>query len=460
MKKKVTIICLIILLIIGIVGGLYGTKIITTISASTTSSEAPSDITDGTSANTSDYDYNHLDLRVDTSYTIGSVEYTAEDVSITIVKSSGDDILLISDEATTDENSSEDIEEYKSEVGHAQGESLELMQGDYIYITLSFTYYNGSKNVTATVQLEYELTEEDNECEGGSLGQENYGYDITIKVADYVEIVENEEVATYDYTINYYYNGVQDTSATIEGAATEGTEITYTDKIKDGYELDEEATVETSMTISSTEENVLNIYYVSEEEEETTYSYTINYYYDGVQDESETITGTATEGTEITYTDKIKDGYELDEEATVETSMTISSTGENVLNIYYVSEEEEEETTEEEIITYTITVKYIDKDTGEELTDTITITGVTGDTYSTEQKEFDGYTFVSVTGETDGTIEDEDLTIIYYYEAEEETIISSIVSTGDSLPVIACEVILIVILANAIQVVYKKIKNN
>ena len=386
MKKKVAIICLIILLIIGIVGGLYGTKIITTISASTTSSEAPSDITDGTSANTSDYDYNHLDLRVDTSYTIGSVEYTAEDVSITIVKSSGDDILLISDEATTDENSSEDIEEYKSEVGHAQGESLELMQGDYIYITLSFTYYNGSKNVTATVQLEYELTEEDNECEGGSLGQENYGYDITIKVADYVEIVENEEVATYDYTINYYYNGVQDTSATIEGAATEGTEITYTDKIKDGYELDEEATIETSMTISST--------------------------------------------------------------------------GENVLNIYYVSEEEEEETTEEETITYTITVKYIDKDTGEELTDTITITGVTGDTYSTEQKEFDGYTFVSVTGETDGTIEDEDLTIIYYYEAEEETIISSIVSTGDSLPVIACEVILIVILANAIQVVYKKIKNN
>ena len=92
------------------------------------------------------------------------------------------------------------------------------------------------------------------------------------------------------------------------------------------------------------------IYAVSDEienlEETLTYSYTINYYYDEVLNEDETISGKAEEGTIISYEEKLLDGYELDEENTLATEITISSNeDENILNIYYVSSKTNEEDT-------------------------------------------------------------------------------------------------------------------
>ena len=62
-----------------------------------------------------------------------------------------------------------------------------------------------------------------------------------------------------------------------------------------------------------------------------------------------------------------------------------------------------------------VTVKYIDKATGKDLTEKIVINGHEGDDYETEEKKFDGYTLVKVPEDAKGTIEKEDKTVIYYY---------------------------------------------
>ena len=67
----------------------------------------------------------------------------------------------------------------------------------------------------------------------------------------------------------------------------------------------------------------------------------------------------------------------------------------------------------------TITVKYIDKDTKEEIEETVIIKDYEGKDYKTEQKEIEGYEFIEVEGETEGKITEEK-EIIYYYQKIKE----------------------------------------
>ena len=63
-----------------------------------------------------------------------------------------------------------------------------------------------------------------------------------------------------------------------------------------------------------------------------------------------------------------------------------------------------------------VTVRYIDKETGEEIADEERITGYVGDTYQTEKKEIEDYNFVEVKGDAIGSLEAEEKEVIYYYE--------------------------------------------
>ena len=63
-----------------------------------------------------------------------------------------------------------------------------------------------------------------------------------------------------------------------------------------------------------------------------------------------------------------------------------------------------------------VTVKYLDKETGEEIADEERITGYVGDTYQTEKKEIEDYNFVEVKGDAIGSLEAEEKEVIYYYE--------------------------------------------
>ena len=63
-----------------------------------------------------------------------------------------------------------------------------------------------------------------------------------------------------------------------------------------------------------------------------------------------------------------------------------------------------------------VTVRYIDKETGEEITEEEKITGYVGDTYQTKKKTFEKYNFVEVKGDKIGSLEAEEKEVTYYYE--------------------------------------------
>lgn len=141
---------------------------------------------------------------------------------------------------------------------------------------------------------------------------------------------------SFGYKVEYYYDGVRDDAATVTGTATFGDKIsTYSAKLRDGYVLAENGEKNLPLTISSNEENnVISIYYVKGQ-----YAYTVEYYYDGVKDDTKTVIGAAeTFGTQVsTYPDKKIDGYKLDK--TENLPMTVTANADNnVIRIYYVKD--------------------------------------------------------------------------------------------------------------------------
>ena len=228
------------------------------------------------------------------------------------------------------------------------------------------------------------------------------------------------EIPKPTYKIEYYYDGVIDNSLTVTGTAELGDEITnYTPQTKNGtYELDSENTNRTvPLTIKETD-NVMRIYYVKKPEEPDNVHYTINYYYDGVKDETATETGSVKIDTEISYTEKNRNGtYKL--VSVNPTSGKIQVTedeDENIINVYY--EKIEKETTDAKI-----TTKYIDKDTGNEIAESKIENVKIGDKYNTEKKDIKNYSYVSDTGNTSGTINEPEIEVIYYYEPVREIIV-------------------------------------
>ncbi len=152
-------------------------------------------------------------------------------------------------------------QEYKSVIGHSRNTSIGLHENDTVRITINFTYE--TKTVEKTMDIV--LKEENNHCEGNS-GQ-TYGFDLVLNLEDYIENTSSttpETPQTYEYTINYYYDGVKNDTQTVNGTAEEGKTVTSTNTTQTGYVIDANNTKSTSMVISSTENNVLNIYYVSE----------------------------------------------------------------------------------------------------------------------------------------------------------------------------------------------------
>ena len=62
-----------------------------------------------------------------------------------------------------------------------------------------------------------------------------------------------------------------------------------------------------------------------------------------------------------------------------------------------------------------VTAEYIDKNTGNKLTDDVVQKGHEGDNYTTERKTFDDYKLVEVPSNADGSMTKEDIKVTYYY---------------------------------------------
>ncbi len=125
----------------------------------------------------------------------------------------------------------------------------------------------------------------------------------------------------------------QDTNKVLQtaasGTADPGNWIDHSapSKLDGGYEI----VGETDRTFKLEQiDNTFDIYY------RRPYGYTVEYYYDGVKDENETVTGEGQLcGTEINaYTPKLKDGYELDRVENCPLTIQADES-KNVIKVYY-----------------------------------------------------------------------------------------------------------------------------
>ena len=141
----------------------------------------------------------------------------------------------------------------------------------------------------------------------------------------------------YDYKIEYYYDGQIDNTLTETGKDVKGTEITVSEEniknnTKEGYSLTSVNPSTRKIVISSSEENLIRVYY-----ERNSYDYEVHYFFNGNEDESLIETKSAKYNDVITtYTDKVKTGYKLQKTENLPLTIGVEN---NIINVYYVTDE-------------------------------------------------------------------------------------------------------------------------
>ena len=219
----------------------------------------------------------------------------------------------------------------------------------------------------------------------------------------------------YDYKIEYYYDEQIDNTLTKTGKDVKGKEITVSEEsiknnTKEGYSLISVNPNTRKIVISSSEENVIRVYY-----ERNSYDYEVHYFFNGNEDESLIERKSAKFNDVIsTYTDKVKTGYKLDRVENL--PLTIKTKG-NVINVYYVTDE-----TQTKELSYTVEYykdgKKVDNDT-QVINETKQV--LESDTLTVEKGEINvtnkyvGYKFEKTNPETiPNSIEDKGVIKVYY----------------------------------------------
>lgn len=140
----------------------------------------------------------------------------------------------------------------------------------------------------------------------------------------------------YDYKIEYYYDGQIDNTLIETGKDVKGKEITVSDEsiknnAKEGYSFVNTDPSTRKIVISSSEENVIRVYY-----ERNSYDYEVHYFFNGNEDESLIERKSAKYNDVInTYTDKVKTGYKLEKTENLPLTIGVEN---NIINVYYVTD--------------------------------------------------------------------------------------------------------------------------
>ena len=137
----------------------------------------------------------------------------------------------------------------------------------------------------------------------------------------------------YNYTVEYYYDGIKDDSKIETISSTYGATIsTYTDKNITGYKLEKEEGLGLEVDVDESK-NVIKIYYIKD-----SFNYTVRYFYDNVEDVSKRETIKATYKDVInSYEDKVKPGYIF--EKVENKGFTVTENEDtNYINVYYSTE--------------------------------------------------------------------------------------------------------------------------
>ena len=235
---------------------------------------------------------------------------------------------------------------------------------------------------------------------------------------------------TYEYRIEYYYDGVIDEALTETGEAIEGKEVnTYTDNLKEGYVFDREENY--PLIVSTNEEdNVIKIYYKARED----LSYRIEYYYDGVINNDETINVDNVKfGTVVSeFTDKAIEGYQFSSVSNYPLTVGVKEE-DNVIRVYYTIRTD---------LYYT--VNYLEQGTDIEI---IESKEVGSNTYNSEITEYPveipGYNKVSEEGQTItiGVNEKENVINFYYTKRDDLSYTVNYLEQGTNEEIVASKVV-------------------
>ena len=219
----------------------------------------------------------------------------------------------------------------------------------------------------------------------------------------------------YDYKIEYYYDGQIDNTLTETGKDVKGKEITVSEEsiknnTKEGYSFVNTDPSTRKIVISSSEENVIRVYY-----ERNSYDYEVHYFFNGNEDESLIERKSAKYNDVInTYTDKVKTGYKLEK---TENLPLIIGVENNIINVYYVTDN-----TQTKELSYTVEYykdgKKVDNDT-QVVTETKQV--LESDTLTVKKSEINvtnkyvGYKFEKTNPETiQNSINDKGVIKVYY----------------------------------------------
>ena len=225
----------------------------------------------------------------------------------------------------------------------------------------------------------------------------------------------------FKYTINYYYDGVIDTSATVVDKAAFGTTIKYSDKmdkLKEGFKF---VKADGSPLVISINEaaNVINVHYQS-----NLYTYTVEYYYDGIIDTEKTEKNAVKYNSVVNdYTDKCDTGYKFEKVEGLPLTIATDES-KNVIRVYYVKDESQKKN-----VTYT--VKYFKDGTEvtedqQTKTDTVWVNASSNMTVDktaiNTTDKYVGYKLdTSATGTIPDTVTDGDVINVYYVKDTSQT---------------------------------------
>ena len=219
----------------------------------------------------------------------------------------------------------------------------------------------------------------------------------------------------YDYKIEYYYDGQIDNTLTETDKDVKGKEITVSEEsinnnTKEGYSLKSVKPSTRKIVISSSEENVIRVYY-----ERNSYDYEVHYFFNGNEDESLIERKSAKYNDVInTYTDKVKTGYKLQNTENLPLTIGVEN---NIINIYYVTDN-----TQTKELSYTVEYykdgKKVENDTQvvkqtKQVLESDTLTVKNGEINVTNK--YVGYKFEKTNPETiPNSIEDKGVIKVYY----------------------------------------------
>ena len=239
-----------------------------------------------------------------------------------------------------------------------------------------------------------------------------------VEDGDIIKVYYTKE--SYEYCVKYFYDDVQDVDAMEVGTAKYQEIIEdYIDKVKQGYRLKEKVLPIQITEIS--ENNVMNVYYVTDDSQTKEITYKVEYYKNNKEVLSDAHNHTETvqifkpntisvDKTEINIVDKYE-GYELDKITVNDESVSVlpdSAKDNDVIKVYYKAKDSQ------------IIVKYIDEE-GNSIRVDYVINGKVDETFDLRKVNdvVEGYDLVSKSKEGIVKLEPTTMTVIYTYRRKQ-----------------------------------------